>query len=35
MIDGVVEYFEAHGLPYRTLRDGESIVVSNEGRAVA
>jgi len=35
MIDGVVEYFEAHGLPYRTLRDGESIVISNEGRAVA
>jgi dipeptidase E len=27
MIDGVVEYFEARGLPYRTLRDGESIVI--------
>jgi dipeptidase E len=27
MIDGVVEYFEAHALPYRTLRDGESIVI--------
>ena len=28
MIDGVVEYFEARGLPYRTLRDGESIVIA-------
>ena len=26
MIDRVVEYFEARRLPYRTLRDGESIV---------
>jgi hypothetical protein len=27
MIDGVVEYFEARGLPYLALRDGESIVI--------
>jgi dipeptidase E len=28
MIDEVVMYFETHGMPYRTLRDGESIVIS-------
>jgi dipeptidase E len=28
MIGGVVEYFEARGLPYRALRDGESIVIT-------
>ena len=28
MIDSVVAYFEAKGLPYRALRDGEAIVIS-------
>ncbi len=29
MIDDVVAYFEQHSIPYKTLRDGETIIVEN------
>lgn len=29
-IDGVVKYFEEHGMPYRALRDGEAIIIDGD-----
>lgn len=30
----LVEYLDEHAMPYRTLRDGEAILVSAAGEAV-
>ncbi len=33
-VDKVVEYFKAHNMPYKTLRDGEVIVIDDSGERI-
>ncbi|OZI23846.1 serine peptidase [Bordetella genomosp. 9] len=34
-VNAEVEFYERHGVPYRTLRDGEALVIDGEGCGIA
>jgi dipeptidase E len=33
-VDGEIAYYEKNGIPYRTLRDGEALVIDGEMQRV-